>query len=127
MEILKKPGGIAEKWSKVKPVSSYAKNYELVCDKIKDWDTQSEKYQGVTWQAHAICRWNFHITKKLETNSKKKKIEIDEQNSEDIDHIGDNKTNSEEYASVLRQSSRGNIEIWLNVGYPLESPVWRGR
>ena len=36
MEILKKPGGIAEKWSKVKPVSSYAKNYELVCDKIKD-------------------------------------------------------------------------------------------
>ena len=27
MEILKKPGGITEKWSKVKPVSFYAKNY----------------------------------------------------------------------------------------------------
>ena len=42
METLKKPDGIAEKWSKVKPVSSHAKNYELVWDKIKDLDTQSE-------------------------------------------------------------------------------------
>ena len=48
METLKKLGGIAEKWSKVKPVSSYAKNYELVWDKIKYLDTQSEDYQGVT-------------------------------------------------------------------------------
>ena len=47
MEILKKLGGIAEKWSKVKPVSSYAKNYELVWDKIKDLDTQSEDYHRV--------------------------------------------------------------------------------
>ena len=69
----------------------------------------------------------FSYYKKTWNKFKKKKIEIDEQNSEDIDHIGDDKTNSEEYASVLRQSSRGNIEIWLNVGYPLESPVWRGR
>ena len=35
METLMKPHGIAEKWSKVKPVSSYAKNYEVVWDKIK--------------------------------------------------------------------------------------------
>ena len=48
METLKKLAGIAEKWSKVKPVSSYAKNYELVWDKIKYLDTQSEDYQGVT-------------------------------------------------------------------------------
>ena len=47
MEILKKPGGIAEKWLKVRPVSSYAKNYKLIWDKIKDLDTQSEDYQGV--------------------------------------------------------------------------------
>ena len=44
---LKKPGGIAVKWSRVKPVSSYAKNYELLWDKIKDLYTQSEDYQGV--------------------------------------------------------------------------------
>ena len=54
----------------------------------------------------------FIIQRNLkQIQKKKKKIEIDEQNSEDIDHIGDDKTNSEEYASVLRQSSRGNIEI----------------
>ena len=53
----------------------------------------------------------FILQKNLKQIQKKKKIEIDEQNSEDIDHIGDDKTNSEEYASVLRQSSRGNIEI----------------
>ena len=47
METLKKPGGTAENWSKVKPVCSYAKNYELIWDKIKDLDTQSEDYQGV--------------------------------------------------------------------------------
>ena len=38
METLKKPDGIAENWSKVKPVSSYAKNYELVWDKIRGLD-----------------------------------------------------------------------------------------
>ena len=72
-------------------------------------DTQSEDYQGVTWPDHATCRRNFHNTKKLETNSKRKINEIDEQNSEDIDHIDDNRTNSKESASVLRRSSRGNI------------------
>ena len=36
METSKKLDEIAEKWSKVKPVSSHAKNYELVWDKIKD-------------------------------------------------------------------------------------------
>ena len=70
METLKKPGGIAEKWSKVQPVSSYAKNYELVWDKINDLDIQSEDYQGVMWPDHATCCRNFHNTKKLETNSK---------------------------------------------------------
>ena len=45
---LKKPGGIAVKWSKVKPVFSYAKNYGLVWHKIKDFYTQSKNYQGVT-------------------------------------------------------------------------------
>ena len=68
METLKKPDGIAEKWSKVKPVSSYAKNYELVWDKTKNLDTQSEDHQGVTWLAHATCHHNFHNTKKLEKN-----------------------------------------------------------
>ena len=110
METLKKPGRIAEKWPKVKPVSSYAKNYELVWDKIKDLDTQSEDdYQGVTWPAHATCRHNFYNTKKLQTNSKRKINEIDEQNSEDVDHNDDDKANSEESTSVLRRSSRGNI------------------
>ena len=33
METLKKPGVIAEKWWKVKPVSSYAKNHELGWDR----------------------------------------------------------------------------------------------
>ena len=102
MEILKKPGGIAEKWLKVRPVSSYAKNYKLIWDKIKDLDTQSEDYQGVTWTAHATCRRNFHNTKKLETNSKRK---INEIYSEYID---DDRNNSEESASFVRRS-RGNI------------------
>ena len=47
MEILKKLDGIAEKSSKVKSVSSHAKNYELVWDKIKDLDTQSKDYEDV--------------------------------------------------------------------------------
>ena len=106
---LKKPGGIAAKWSKVKPVFSYAKNYELLWDKIKDLYTQSEDYQGVRWPAHAACHCNFHNTKKLKTNSKRKINEIDEQNSEDVDHIDGDRTRSEESKSVLRRSSRGNI------------------
>ena len=55
------------------------------------------------------CRCNFHNTKTLERNSKRKINEIDEQNREDLGHIDDNRTNSEELASVLRRSSRGNI------------------
>ena len=55
-----------------------------------------------------ICRCNFHNTKTLERNSKRKINEIDEQNREDLDHIDDNRTNSEELVSVLRRSSRGN-------------------
>ena len=47
MEILKKADGIAEEWLKVKPVSSCTENYELVWDKIKDFDTQPEEYEGV--------------------------------------------------------------------------------
>ena len=43
METLKKVDGIAGKWSNVKPVSSYGKNYELIWDKIKHLDTQSEQ------------------------------------------------------------------------------------
>ena len=42
MKTLKKPDGLIEKWSKVKPASSYAKHYELVWNKIKDLDTQLE-------------------------------------------------------------------------------------
>ena len=106
MEILKKPGGIAEKWLKVRPVSSYVKNYKLVWDKIKDLDTQSEDYQGVTWTAYATCRRNLHNTKKLETNSKRK---INEIYSEYIDDDDDDRNNSEESASFVRRSSRGNI------------------
>ena len=94
---------------KKKPVTCYAKNHELVWNKIKDLDTQSEDYQSVTWPAHATCRLNFHNRKKLETNSKRKINELDEQNSEYIDHIDDEKTNSEESASVSRRSSRENI------------------
>ena len=95
METLKKPGGIAENWLKVKPISSYA----LVWDKVKDLDTQSEDYhQGVTWPVHATCRRSFHNTKKLEINSKREINEIDEQNSKDIDHIDDERTSSEESA-----------------------------
>ena len=58
METLKKPGGIVEKlWkSKEKPV--------------RDLDTQSKDYKGVTWPALATCR-NFHNSQKLETNSEK--------------------------------------------------------
>ena len=59
--------------------------------------------------AHATCHRNFHNTKKLETNSKQKTSEIDEQNSKDIDHIDDDRTNSEESVPVLRRNSRGNI------------------
>ena len=47
LETLKKLDGIAEKSSKVKSVSSHAKNYELVWDKIKDLDTQSKDYEDV--------------------------------------------------------------------------------
>ena len=46
---------------------------------------------------------------KLETNSKQKINETDKQNSEDVDHINGDRANSEESASVLRQSSRENI------------------
>ena len=52
--------------------------------------------------AHATCRRNFHNTKNLERNSKLKINEIDEQNSEDVDHIDGERTNSEESASVLK-------------------------
>ena len=72
IEILKKPDGIAEKQSEVKPVSYYAKIYELVRDKTKYLDTQSEDNQGSTWTVHATCYRNFNNTKKLETNSKQK-------------------------------------------------------
>ena len=59
METLKKPGGIAEKPSKSKEKP------------VRDLDTQSKDYQGVTWPALATCRRNFHNSKKLETNSEK--------------------------------------------------------
>ena len=81
METLKKLDGIAEKWSKAKPVSSHAKNYELIWDRIKDLNTQSEDHNGVMRPAYATCHRNFHNTKKLETNSKQKTSEIDVQNS----------------------------------------------
>ena len=45
METSKKPDEKTEKWSKVKPDSSFAKFYELVWDKIINLDTQSEDYQ----------------------------------------------------------------------------------
>ena len=51
--------------------------------------------------AYATCHRNFHNTKKLETNSKQKTSEIDEQNSKDIDHIDDDRTNSEKSLSAL--------------------------
>ena len=54
------------------------------------------------WLAYATCCRNFHSTKKLETNSKQKVHQIDEQNIEDIDHIDDDRANSEESVSVLR-------------------------
>ena len=72
IEILKKPDGTAEKQSQVKPVSSYAKIYELIWDKTRYLDTQSEDNQGGTWTLHATCYRNFNNTKKLETNSKRK-------------------------------------------------------
>ena len=50
-----------------------------------------------------ICR-NFHNTKNFETNSKQQKNEIDEQTSECIVHIDDNRPNPEESASILRWS-----------------------
>ena len=65
MEILKKLDGIAEKSSKVKSVSSHAKNYELVWDKIKDLDTQSKDYEDVMWPAHATCCCNFNNQRNL--------------------------------------------------------------
>ena len=55
------------------------------------------------------CPCNFHNTKTVERNSKRKINEIGEQKREYLDHIDDNRTNSEELASVLRRSSRGNI------------------
>ena len=59
--------------------------------------------------AHATCRRNFHNTKNLERNSKRKINEIDEQNSEDVDHIDGERTNSEESASVLKCRNREHI------------------
>ena len=109
METLKKLDGIAEKWSKAKPVSSHAKNYELIWDRIKDLNAQSEDHNGVMRPAYATCHRNFHNTKKLETNSKQKTSEIDEQNSKDIDHIDDDRTNSEKSLSALTWSSGANI------------------
>ena len=66
MKNLTKAGGITEKWSKMKPVSTYACNFELVWNKIKDLDIKSEDYEGVTWPAHAPCRRNFTSSQKLE-------------------------------------------------------------
>ena len=54
------------------------------------------------WPAHATCRHHFRNTKKLEINLKQKINEIDVLNSEDVHHIDDDKTNSEESVSVLR-------------------------
>ena len=62
------------------------------------------------WLAYATCCRNFHSTKKLEINSKQKVHQIDEQNIEDIDHIDDDRANSEESVSVLRWSSGANID-----------------
>ena len=75
-ETLKKLEGIAGKLLKVKSVCSHAKNYELVWNKVKDLDTQSEDYEGVLCSAHATCCCNFYNTKKLETNSKQEINEI---------------------------------------------------
>ena len=72
METLKKSHGIAEKWSKIKLVSSCAKNYDFVWGRIKNLDTQSENYQGIMWAIYATYRCDFQNTKKLETNSKQK-------------------------------------------------------
>ena len=70
LEKLQEEGGIAERWSKTQPVSAYAKNFELVWEKVKLVDTRSKDYTKVTWPAHAACRRNFCNEQKLETNSK---------------------------------------------------------
>ena len=65
MKAVKKLDGIWNKWSKVKPVSCYTKNYELVLDEIKDLDAKSEEHQDVTWPDHATCCRHFHSRKKI--------------------------------------------------------------
>ena len=49
---------IAKRWSEIKPLSSYAKNFELVWDKVKHLDTEKVD-DGTKWPAHASCRRNF--------------------------------------------------------------------
>ena len=106
---LQKVNGIAEKWSKVQPVSLYAKNFELVWGKIKDIDTSKKEYAGIKWPAHASCRRNFSNERKLETNSKLS-VTTEQTCSEERDGNEDNdEKESGEMSTSLRRSSRGNI------------------
>ena len=60
---------IAKRWSQIKPKSSYASNFELVWDKIKDFSDRLT-LKDAKWPAHQACRRNFTNEQKLTTNSR---------------------------------------------------------
>lgn len=48
----------ADRWAKVKPISTYARNFELVWDKIKYINIENID-ETRKWTFHASCRRNF--------------------------------------------------------------------
>ena len=72
METSKKLDEIAEKWSKVKPVSSHAKNYELVWDKIKDLRYTIRRLRGCYVAVSVAIFIIQRILKQIQNNKKMK-------------------------------------------------------
>ena len=60
---------IAKRWSLISTKSSYATNFELVWDKIKDLNDEL-LLKVVKWVIHSSRHRNFSNEQKLSTNSK---------------------------------------------------------
>ena len=60
---------IAKHWSLISTKSSYATNFELVWDKMKDVNDEV-LLKDVKWLIHSSCRRNFSNGQRLSTNSK---------------------------------------------------------
>ena len=106
LEKLQETGGFAEKWSKTSPTSAYAKNFELVWEKIKSINTNNST--NSSWPAHAACRRNFLNETKLQTNMKATAEKMTTRETENQENQG---TDVAEEKPAIRRSSRGCVSI----------------